>query len=319
MDLPGEGAVNDQCWLARTWRAGRGGKVEKRIAVVQFEALPDKAANLEKAVAFIEKAAKEGACAVCFPDYFLTDCPTTDLLGKLEEVAEPVPSGESITHLSREAKKNNIYVIAGSVVELGDNRELYSTCAFISPEGELVGKVRKSHPENAPAKHELGCGIKPADPEYPVFDTELGKVGIMVDMDGIAVEVPRILEVKGAELIFWPVNFSARFPGEPTNCACYSGFTHGYVAAACRVGWRKDVPVHAEAFFGRTRADLIYGGGSTIAFCGDIIAHVPDFSEGIAYATIDPRKVRDIRAVRKRIIPVERRPETYGDLVRPIQ
>jgi len=270
--------------------------METRIAVAQTGMQPDKERNLERALGFVEKASKGGAHAVCFPDYFLTGVPTSDQVGKLEEVAETVPDGPSVTALGAAAKKHGIYVVAGTIVELGDDGNLYSTCAFIGPDGSLVGKIRKSHPENAPAKHELGCGITPADPEYRIFDTELGKVGVMLDMEGIAVEVPRILEVKGAELIFWPVNFSARFPGVAMEVACYSGFTHGYVAASCGVGWAKGVPVHPEAFFGASRADLIYDGGSTIAFCGEVIARVPSFSEGLAYAMVNPEKVEAVRA-----------------------
>jgi predicted amidohydrolase len=280
--------------------------------------LPDKKRNLERAAEFIAKAAREGANAVCFPDYFLTSTPTTDLVGKLHAWAEPIPSGESVKRLCAEAKLHSVYVVGGSIVELGEDGKLYATCPFIGPDGNLIAKIRKSHPENAPAKHELGCGITPAWPEYRVFDTDIGRVGIMLDMEGIAVEVPRILEVKGAEIIFWPVNFSSRFPAVPEETACYSGFTHAYVASACGVGWATNVPVHPEGFFGMMRADLIYDGGSTVAFCGGVIAGVPDFMEGLATATVDPEKVRAVRAVRKRIIPLERRPETYGDLVRKI-
>jgi len=292
--------------------------METRIAVAQSLMGPDKDENLEGAVSLVEKAAKGGAKAVCFHDYFLTGVPTVDQVGKLVAMAEAVPDGPSVTTLSEAAAEHRIYIIAGTVVEQTEDGNLYSTCAFLGPDGNLVGKIRKSHPENAPAKHELGCGIVAADPEYRVFDTEIGKIGIMLDMEGIAVEVPRILEVKGAEIIFWPLNFSARFPGVGVEVACYSGFTHAYVAASCGVGWAKDTPVHPEAFYGEPRADLFYPGGSSIGFCGEIIARVPSFSEGVAYAMVDPEKVQAIRASRRKHIPLERGPETYGALTQPI-
>lgn len=294
--------------------------MEKRIAVVQFEVVVgEKKKNLEKAVGFIEKAAQKGAHAVCFPDYFLTDCPTTDDIGKLDKVAERVPDGESTSEFVNAAKKNNIYVVPGSIVEMGEDGKLYSTCTFIGPDGKVLGKIRKSAPENAPAKHEIGCGITAADPEYRVFETELGKVGIMLDMEGAVFEVPRILQIKGAELIFWPVNFSARFHvGIMAKTRVYSGQTFGGVASACRVGWRFNVPVHKEAFFDRDRVDLMYAGGSIIAFDGNDLAHVPDYSEGIATADMDTSQVRVTAEWEKRVMPLLRRPETYGDILRPV-
>lgn len=292
--------------------------MESRIAVAQSAMGKDKQSSLEGALRLIAKAAAGGAKIVCFPDYFLTGVPTADDIGKLAAIAEPVPSGPSVHRLAAAAAQHAIYLVAGTLVEAGEDGKLYSTCAFLGPDGKLLGKIRKSHPENAPAKHEMGCGIVPADPEYRVYDTELGRIGIMLDMEGIAVEVPRILEVKGAEIIFWPLNFSARFPGVGVEVASYSGFTHAYVAASCGVGWAKNVPVHPEAFYGEPRADLFYPGGSAIGFCGEIIARAPSFSEGLAYAMVDPNRVLAVRASRKKHIPLERRPETYGDLTRPV-
>jgi predicted amidohydrolase len=41
--------------------------------------------------------------------------------------------------------------------------------------------------------------------DYPVFDTRLGKIGMMVCYDGFFPEVARELSNRGAEIIAWPV------------------------------------------------------------------------------------------------------------------
>lgn len=284
-----------------------------KVAAIQMEVGTSRDRNLEKALSLVDRAAEEGCQAACLPDYFLTDTPTQDqTVEDMRKLAEPVP-GPTISEFAKRARKHKMYIEAGSIVENGEDGNLYSTGALIGPDGKLIGKVRKAHPENAPAKREIGCGISLGSGDYPVFDTEIGKIGIMLDMDGIAVEVPRILGLKGAEIIFWPVNFSARFT-ETTrlDAKFYSGCTKAYVVCACRVGWHKDVPMHGWAFFGESRGNLIFGGGSGIATGGYYIASVPDFSEGVAIATIEPDQVAEAKQKALAVMPYLRRPETYG-------
>ncbi len=286
-----------------------------KVAAIQMEVGGSKEKNLEKALSLLSRAGEEGCQVACLPDYFLTDTPTQDqTVEDIRKLAEPIP-GPTINEFAKLARKHKMYIEAGSIVENGEDDNLYSTGALIGPDGKLIGKVRKSHNENAPAKYEIGCGISIGPGDYPIFDTEIGKIGIMLDMDGVAVEVPRILGLKGAEIIFWPVNFSAGYT-ETTRLSAryYSECTAAYVVCACRVGWHKDVPMHGWAFFGESRGNLIFGGGSGIAKGGYYIASVPDFSEGIAIATIEPDQVAIGREKALSVMPYLRRPETYGFL-----
>jgi predicted amidohydrolase len=51
---------------------------------------------------------------------------------------------------------------------------------------------------------EVEAGVMPGK-DYPVFETKLGKVGLMVCYDGFFPEVARELTNRGAEVIAWPV------------------------------------------------------------------------------------------------------------------
>src|SRR5437764_13899454 len=51
---------------------------------------------------------------------------------------------------------------------------------------------------------EYDKGMSPGS-DYPVFDTRLGKLGIMICYDGFFPEVARELSNRGAEVIAWPV------------------------------------------------------------------------------------------------------------------
>lgn len=56
--------------------------------------------------------------------------------------AESMPDGETSVALSEAARKNNVYVIGGTIPER-ENDKLYNTCTVWAPTGELVAKHRK--------------------------------------------------------------------------------------------------------------------------------------------------------------------------------
>ena len=74
-----------------------------------------------------------------------------------------------------------------------DGAYRYRTC-FLWDAGKLVGKYRKAHPD---AGYVAGN-------ELAVFDTSFGRLGIMLDEEGLLPEVARCLMLKGADTILWP-------------------------------------------------------------------------------------------------------------------
>lgn len=289
-----------------------------KIATTQFKQRgSDKEWNLAHALELADQAAAQGAKAVTFPDYFLTDCPTIEQTeADVRKIAETIP-GPTTEQFAAKARQRNMYIVAGSMVEIGEDGKLYSTAPILGPKGQLVGKVRKTHPENAPAKYELSCGITPWN-DYHVFDTEIGKIAVMLDMDGTAIEVPRILGLMDADIIFWPINFSVRFlTGIHFDILANSAVATAYCVASSRIGWRMDTQVHDWAFMGEARVDMMYGGPSAIAFGGTYVAIVPDFTEGVVTADCYPEKCAPARAQRLTVMPLSRRPETYKRLLEP--
>lgn len=112
-------------------------------------------------------------------------------------VAEPVP-GPSTAYFGRLAHKHHLYIVAGLVERAG--HLIYNVAVLIGPDGRLVGKYRKV----ALPRSEIDAGLAPGS-DYPVFDTQLGKIGMMVCYDGFFPEVARQLANHGAEVIAWPV------------------------------------------------------------------------------------------------------------------
>lgn len=278
-----------------------------RVAAVQMETKNNKKENLDTATKFIDACAGKGVNIVCFHEYFLTGPPYKGLdASSLRKIAEPIP-GPSTDILSKKAAEHGVYVVAGSIIEL-ENKNFFNTCALIDPNGKIIGKYRKTHPENYLAKHEIGCGIKPGN-DFPVFKTKFCNIGIMIDMDGVAPEVARILAIKGAELIFWPIQWSMRWARliQPV-CQAHAYMTQSYVIAANRVGTREtQVGVYP----------LLYGGGSTVADPeGNTIAAAPWHYPGVAIADVDMTFLKRWREeIMPRDYPLARRPELYGEIV----
>ncbi|PYT20142.1 MAG: hypothetical protein DMG57_43155 [Acidobacteria bacterium] len=116
---------------------------------------------------------------------------------KAMEVAEPVP-GPTTARLVELAQQRKSYV-AASLYEK-DGRAIYNTAVLIGRKGEIVGKYRKVYlPYDEPDD-----GVT-AGSDYPVFQTDFGKVGMMICWDSAYADPARSLTLKGAEIILMPI------------------------------------------------------------------------------------------------------------------
>ncbi len=149
--------------------------------------------NLNQFAKLVGVASIHGADAVCLPE-------AITLVGTKHNyvsVAEPVP-GPTTRFLGETAKKNNLYIIAGILEK--DEDVIYNTAILIDRKGELAGKYRKvSLP-----REEIDGGVTPGD-SIPVFDTDFGRIGMMICWDVHFPEVARTLALRGAEVIFMPI------------------------------------------------------------------------------------------------------------------
>ena len=283
----------------------------------------DKAANLKKAMEMYDEAVANGAKVILFPEYFLTFPPH---IGQTQEfvenvLAETIP-GPCTDVIAKKCIETNTYCVAGSMIEKGEDGKLRNTCAIIGPDGKIIGKYSKTHPENAPAKHEPGRQIWPGN-ELPIFDTPLGRWAVAIDMDASIPELARSYGVRGADVIFMPICWSSKFnPVIETFTRANALYSLAYVVTANPVGWRRRIPVHAWAFAANSQeeanhTDLPYGGGSCIALGVNLIGRGVNFVESIAYAQIDSEGPAASRANDASIYPFWRRPDLYGALVDP--
>jgi len=285
--------------------------MEVRVATVQMHVKENPQDNLDKALKFVDEAAQDRAKAICLPEYWLTGCPQkSQTEAHWKSLAEEI-QGPLVEKFCRKAKNHSMYIVLGSLVEKDGDR-LYNTSTLISPRGDVIGKVRKAHPENASAKAEVDCQIAPGEADYPVFNTEIGNLSVMVDMDACAFEVPRILGLKGAEIIFWPVCWDQTLLEAIHTYANIAAIaSSAFVVISAPVGSRATVEGTIE-FAGGSGIVHVTPHSLETGWRVGYTASMPDFEEGVMTASVDLKAVgRRLDYIKGRY-PYWRRPKSYG-------
>ncbi|WP_185830709.1 carbon-nitrogen hydrolase family protein [Siminovitchia terrae] len=152
--------------------------------------LSEKQHNLLLIREAIAKASKEKSDIIIFPELFLTGYSVGENISDLAEVT----NGPSLTEIKKLCRKHSIFAVVG-FPEKGDDGNYYISSAFINEKGGLQGVYRKVHLFDSEKKY-FSQGT-----EIPVFDTPLGKIGLMICFDVEFPEVARALKLKGADLI----------------------------------------------------------------------------------------------------------------------
>lgn len=207
------------------------------IAVVQMEPqVGKKQANIQKTLQFIEEAAIGGAKLIVLPELANTGC----IMNSLQEacrLSEPVPGGESFLAWEQAASDHQVYIVAGIMESEG--HKLYNSAVLMGPDG-FIGKYRKNH-----LWYEDKLYYEPGNLGFPVFDTPIGKIGMLICYDLSFPESVRIQALLGADVIAVPMNI----PGEKDQAyddrgwsmvnyraVAYGNVNKVFLACANRVG-----------------------------------------------------------------------------------
>lgn len=173
-----------------------------KAAIAQLNSTLDKASNLDKAVTYIAKAKRAGADLVLLPEIYMAA--TTPGCGMLPvEAAEPL-DGPFVAGLAEAAREHGIYVVCGMFeTHPEDKGRAYNTTVVLNKGGELIHKYRKTHLYDAFSYQESATVIAGDDP-YQVFETEFGKIGLMVCYEVRFPEIARQFRLQGADILLMP-------------------------------------------------------------------------------------------------------------------
>ncbi len=249
------------------------------VCGIQISVYPlDIKKNIEKICEWYLKAIKEtDAKLIVFPESITTGfAPNMNfsdfynlLPDNIDNLLEPVKK------ISREKKR---YCVLPSYEKIKNKNVIYNSAFLIDKDGNIAGVYRKTH--LFPTERKSAGGWSTPGNEYPVFETEFGKIGIMICYDGDFPEVARILSIKGAEIIVRPSALLRSFDiWELTNKArAYDN--HVYILAVNGVG-----PDAANNYY--------FGHSMIVSPIAQIIA-LARGTEEIVYAELDKDPIKYI-------------------------
>ena len=296
-----------------------------KIATAQFENKSgDKDYNLSVIDRLSKQASEKGADVIAFHECSVTGYSFARKLTKEQilELAEIIPTGESVQKLIRIAEKNKITILAGLFEKTADDR-LYK--AYICVDGEgLKAKYRKLHPFINPHIEQGN--------EYVVFNIKDWKCGILICYDNNIIENVRATALLGADIIFMP---------HVTMCTPSSRPGAGFVSPELWLNREEDPTSLRAEFYGLKGREWLmkwlparaYDNGIYVVFSnpvgmdddqlkngcsmiidpfGDIIAECRSMDEEFVIAACTSRKLYDCGAFRYK---KARRPELYKDII----
>jgi N-carbamoylputrescine amidase len=230
------------------------------LGLLQHACSPDPKANLKKALALAERAARQGAKIICTQELFRSQyfCQSEDHANF--DLAESIP-GPSTAAFQKIAKKYQAVIIA-SLFEKRASGLYHNTAVIIDADGSLLGIYRKMHIPDDPLFYEKFY-FTPGDTGFRAWQTKYGRIGVLVCWDQWYPEGARLTALQGAEILFYPTAIGWH-PGEKAE---YGANQHGaweiiqrshavangcYVASVNRIGLETPVGGDGLEFWGQS-------------------------------------------------------------------
>jgi len=267
-----------------------------KIALIQMAVTLKKEDNIKRAMELIEKAAAGGAKVAALPEMF--NCPYNN--SYFRAYAEKYPEGETLKMLSEEAARNNMYIIGGSIPEIDEDGKVYNTSYIFDNKGNLAAKHRKTHLFDIDVKGKIT--FKESDVLTPgsgitVFDTEWGKLGVMICYDIRFPEFTRKMSLEGVKAVFVPAAFNMT-----------TGPAHWELSFRCRALDNQIYMFGISPARDEKGSYVAYGNSIATNSWGQVIGRL-DEKEGILFIDVD---LDDIYEVRESLpLLKHRRPEVY--------
>lgn len=231
-----------------------------KIALAQMKIETDIEKNFQKSLQLIRKAAKKKAELICFPEIQLSPFfPQFPDLDASEYVIED--DSRYVKRICKECHDHHIFASPNFYME--ENGQKYDLSLLIDDQGEIIGRQKMVHIAQCEMFYEQSY-YTPSEEGFMVFDTKLGKIGIVVCFDRHYPESIRTEALRGAQLIIVP---TANTKSEPSELFQWEvkvqAFQNSINVAMCnRVGVERNMEFSGESI-------VVGFDGETIALAGD--------------------------------------------------
>lgn len=179
-----------------------------RLAVVQYEVRPISSFEsfARQAEFFVDVAADKGSDFVVFPELVTRQLLSLRESKRAEEAVRMVAehTSDALELMTRLAVKYDINIVGGS--HFTEEEERLYNCAYLFRRDGTLERQYKLH---ITADERRWWGLQ-GGTKVRVFDTDRGRIAILVGYDVQFPEIGRIAAAKGAQIIFVPFSASDR-------------------------------------------------------------------------------------------------------------
>ena len=259
-----------------------------RTSIIQFAPVfGDIGANISKIGKFIKKI--KATDLIVLPELASTGYKFEDR-NEAIVLSERAENSRYLEFLAGIAAEKSCYIVSGFNEREGE--KLYNSSVLMGPDG-IIGIYRKLHLFWDEKKI-----FEPGNLGLPVFDTGIGKIGMLICFDWMFPEAWRVLALKGVHFIAHPANLVLPYCQSVTPS--YSLVNRIYIITANRLG---------------TEEHLTFTGNSVISNPkGKVIAYGSVDKEEVITADIDLKLAENKMITPENDAFKDRRSDVYGDL-----
>lgn len=226
------------------------------LTIAQFQPeLGNKRKNLEEMKRMMKEAKRQNSQVILFPELCLTGYFIGDQLHEIAETLE----GESIQELQKACEELGLHAVV-SFPERNENGGVHISAALLDDTGKMIGVYRKTHLfDSEKTIFERGN-------EFPVFETKLGRMGIMICYDLEFPEISRILRLNNAQVILAPT----------ANMSPYQDYQMTYMKSRAM---ENEVPIALANRIGMEEGTHFFGESTVVDAHGNVLMKMGEESE----------------------------------------
>jgi N-carbamoylputrescine amidase len=283
-----------------------------RVAVVQECWRADRDAHLDALAESVRIAARRGARLVCLQELTLSPYFAAVPDARAGQFDEDIPDGPTCRFVADLAGETKSYVHASLFERSRGDGLGFDTAVVAGPDGDIAVQTRKLHiPATAGYHEDRYFEPGPVDGAFPTLDIDGCHFGFPTCWDQWFPELARIYALHGADALVYPsaIGSEPDHPGFDTaplwrQVIVANGIMNGmFMLVANRFGAEGRVTFYGHSFISDPY--------------GRILVEAPRDQPAVLIADLDLDQRRDWLD----LFPFlgTRRPDAYGDLVKPIR